>query len=171
MAKSLLVCSVVCMLAAGGLSACDKAESAAIVDKGKISGAIKDDVHGLIASFNTKDAAGAVSHDAADVVSMFHGQANVVGVEGDLAMTKEQVSDPRAYVQIGNETVDIADSGEMAVYRTVYKYTSTNPKTKKDMVEHGNWLIGYKQVDGKWKIAWNVVSDTGPEPAADAKAK
>jgi ketosteroid isomerase-like protein len=170
MTRSQLLGSVVCMLAVVGLSACDKAQSAAVVDKGKISGAIKDDVHGLIASFNSKDAAGAVSHDASDVVSMFHGQANVVGAEGDLAMTKQQVADPRAYLQIGNETVDVADSGEMAVYRTAYKYTSTNPKTKKDTVEHGNWLIGYKQVDGKWKIAWNVVSDTGPELAA-AKAK
>jgi ketosteroid isomerase-like protein len=170
MTRSQLLGSVVCMLAVVGLSACDKAQSAAVVDKGKISGAIKDDVHGLVASFNTKDAAGAASHDAPDVIFMFHGQPNAVGLEADLQSTKQMVSDPRAYIQLGNETVDVANSGDMAVYRTVYKFTSTDPKTKKDAVERGNWVIGYKQVDGKWKVAWNVVSDTGPEPAA-AKAK
>jgi ketosteroid isomerase-like protein len=165
MARSQLFCSVVCMLAAVALSACDKAESAAVVDKVQIAGAIKDDVHALVASFNSKDAAKAVAHDAPDIVVMFHGQANVVGPAADLEVTKQQVSDPRAYVQIGNETVDVANSGEMAVYRTSYRYTSSDPKTKKDVVERGNWVIGYKQVDGQWKIAWNVVSDTGPVPA------
>jgi ketosteroid isomerase-like protein len=166
MARSQLVCTVVCMLAVGALSACDKAQSA-VVDKGQVATAIKDDVHKLVTEFNAKDAVKAVAHDAPDVVFMFHGQPNVVGVEADLASTKQMVSDPRAYIQLGNETVDVADSGEMAVYRTSYRFVSTDPKTKADATERGNWLIGYKQVDGKWKIAWNVVSDTGAAPAAN----
>ena len=168
MTRLQLTCSVVCMLAASALTACDGGPVPP--DKGKISGAIKDDVHEVVAAFNTKDADKVVTHDAPDIVFMFHGQPNVVGVAADLASTKQMVADPRAYIQLGNETVDVADSGEMAVYHTVYKFTSTNPKGKGDVVEHGNWLIGYKLIDGKWKIAWNVVSDTGPPPAEPAKA-
>ncbi len=56
---------------------------------------------------------------------------------------------------------------DMAVYRATYNFTSTDPKTKAPATETGNWVIGYKTVDGGWKMAWSVVSDT---PAAAPKA-
>ena len=54
----------------------------------------------------------------------------------------------------------------MAVYRATYSFSREDPKTKKEMTEVGNWVVGYqKQPDGAWKIAWNVVSDAPPAPA------
>ena len=67
----------------------------------------------------------------------------------------------RLKIAVINEKVDVAASGEMAVYRADYAYTMTDSETKKPVIERGNWLIGYKtQADGSWKIAWNVVSNT-----------
>lgn len=159
---------VVAALMGVSLAACTKPTPATpAVDTGKIVAAIKADAAELVTNFNTHDAVKSVAHDAPDMVGMFHGAANVVGPAADLALTKQQVADPSAKITTSNETVDVAASGEMAVYRASYVYNFTNPKTKKPATEHGNWLIGYRQQpDGGWKIAWNVVSDT---PATAAK--
>ena len=169
---------------AGSLAACNAPEAVKAaapvepakpaVDTAKIAAAVKAVAAQLVADFNAKDAAKAVSHDEAGYVGMFHGAPNTVGPEADLAMTKMQVSDPNVKLTIADATVDVAASGEMAVYRTTYAYVSTDPKTKKPTTENGNWLLGYKaQADGSWKLAWGVVSDTGPAapPAAPATTK
>lgn len=157
--------SLAVVVGAVSLTACGK--PAEKVDTAKIGEAVKADVKQLVADFNAHDAVKAVSHDAPDVVAMFHGSPNVVGAEADLALTKQQLTDPGAKVEVSGETVDVAASGEMAVYRATYSYTMTEPTTKKLVTEPGNWLLGYKlQPDGSWKIAWNVVSSTGPAVAA-----
>lgn len=149
------------------LAACTK--PAATADTAKIADTIKADAAQLVEHFNARDAEKAVSHDAPDYVGMFHGTPNVEGPAADLALTKLQVADPASKIAVSNETVDVASAGDMAVYRATYAYTMTDPATKKIVTENGNWLLGYKpQPDGAWKIAWAVVSDTGPAPAAPA---
>jgi ketosteroid isomerase-like protein len=137
------------------------ATSALAADTGKIAAAIRADVDQLVVQFNAHDAVAAVSHDAPGIVIMFHGTPNGVGQAADLAVTKQQVADPMAKVTVSDVTVDVAASGDLAVYRATYAYTATDPKTKGPVVEHGNWLIGYRlQADGTWKIIWDIVSDT-----------
>ncbi len=161
--------AVIVVAAAFTLSACTK--PAATADTAKIADTIKADVAQLVEHFNARDAEKAVSHDAPDYVGMFHGTPNVVGPEQDLALTKVQMADPASKLAVSDETVDVASAGDMAVYRATYAYTMTDPATKKPATENGNWLLGYKtQADGSWKIAWGVVSDTGPAPAAAAPA-
>ena len=149
------------LLGAASLTACNKPAATAKADTSKAADAIRADVAKLVEEFNAHDAKAAVAHDAPDVVIMFHGTPNAVGSMADLMITSKQVEDPLAKVAVRNETVDVANSGEMAVYRADYAYTMSDPKTKKPITERGNWLIGYKtQADGSWKIAWNVVSNT-----------
>jgi len=162
------------LLAAASLAACTKPAAApTAVDKAKIAEAVKADAEGMIAAFNARDAEKAVSHDAPGMVGMFHGTPNVVGAEQDLKMTKEQFAQNAvANVKLSDETVDVADSGEMAVYRASYAFSGEDPKTKKAINESGNWVVGYqKQSDGSWKIAWNVVSDAPAAAPAAAPAK
>jgi ketosteroid isomerase-like protein len=156
-------------LMAASLGACNKAEPAKpAVDTGKIADAVKADVAQLVTDFNAHDAAKAASHDAPDVVAMAHGQPNVGGKAADLASSQKGfAADQTQHVTVANETVDVAASGDMAVYRSTYVFSAADPKTKKPMTENGNYLAGYKlQPDGSWKIAWSIVSDTGPSPAA-----
>jgi ketosteroid isomerase-like protein len=159
--------AIAVLLAAVSLAACNKAAAPAAVDKAKIAETVKADANGLITAFNARDAEKAVSHDAPGMVGMFHGSPNVVGAEQDLATTKQQfAANSIANIKLSNETVDVADSGDMAVYRASYAFSGEDPKTKKPIAETGNWVVGYqKQADGSWKIAWNVVSDTAPAPA------
>ena len=166
--------TIIAMLcAAGGLASCDKNAAAETkVDKTAIQKAVKNDVADLVESFNNKNIEKAVTHDTPDVVFMMHGAPNAVGPDQDLKATKAIAADPLAWITIGNETVDVSDAGDMAVYRTSYSLRMTDPKTKKEAHEKGNWVIGYKkQANDSWKIAWNVVSDTPPEAAAATPAK
>jgi len=154
--------SVLLVLGATSLAACTKpADTAAKADTSKAEAAVRADIAKLVEEFNAHDAKAAVAHDAPDEVSMFHGTPNTVGPEADLMITTKQMQDPLAKIAVSNEKVDVANSGEMAVYRAEYAYTMTDAKMKKPVIERGNWLVGYKtQADGSWKIAWNVVSNT-----------
>ena len=172
MNNRMLLGGVLGLAASVSLAGCNApAPAKPAVDTAKIADAVKADADALVTDFNARDAAKAVAHDAPGMVAMFHGAPNVVGVDADLANTKVQMADAALKLAVSNETVDVASSGDMAVYRSTYAYTFTDPKTKKPTTETGNWVIGYKQqAGGAWKITWNVVSDTPPAtPEAPAK--
>jgi len=174
MTNTQLAGAALAALMAASVGACNKAEPAKpAADTGKIADAVKADVAQLVADFNAHDAAKAASHSAADVVQMAHGRANIVGAAADLAANQKAFAgSPTQHVTVADEAVDVAASGDMAVYRSTYAFNVTDPKTKKSVTENGNYLAGYKQqADGSWKIAWAVVSDTAPGPAAPAAAK
>jgi ketosteroid isomerase-like protein len=95
---------------------------------------------------------------------MIHGQANYSGVDTDLKTSKQLFATGPTKEVFSNETVDVADSGEMAVYRATYAWSYTDPNTKQPVTENGNEVAGYrKQADGSWKIEWTITADT---PAA-----
>ena len=125
----------------------------------------------LTLDFNAHDVAKVVSHDAPDVVQMFHGFPNFVGVAGDTTNNQQFfAANPNGKFAVADAAVDVAASGDMAVYRATYVLTFTDPKTKAPATEHGNYLAGYKQqADGSWKMTWSVVSDV-PGPAPTAKS-
>ena len=166
-------------LMAASLGACTKPDAGAngaakpAVDTGKIADAVKADEAQLVTDFNAHDATKTASHDATDVVAMAHGQANTVGAAADLAANQKAFAvDSAQHVTTANESVDVANSGDMAVYHSTYVFTATDPKTKKTVTENGNYLAGYKlQSDGSWKIAWSIIADTPATPAAAAAPK
>ena len=161
-------------LMAASLAACNPATPAKpAVDTGKIADAVKADATQIVADYNAHDPAKFVSHLASDDVAMFHGAPNDVGVAASQAEVKQTFATvPDIHVTLADQAVDVAASGDMAVFRSTYTVTSTNPKTKKPATETGNYLAGYKlQTDGPWKQAWSVVSDVGPPPKAAPAAK
>ena len=170
MTTSKLAGTTAAVLLAASLAACAKPEAAKpAVDTAKVAETVKADVTQLIAEFNAKDVDKAVAHDAPDYLSMFHGAPNTVGPAADKEVTKQQVSDPNMKLVATIDAVDVAEAGDMAVVRSTYDYSFTDPATKAAKTEHGNWLLGYKkQADGAYKVAWGVVSDS---PAVAPAAK
>ena len=161
-------------LMAASLAACNPATPAKpAVDTGKISDAVKADATQLVADYNAHDATKVVSHMAPDGVAMFHGSPNAVGPAANAAGAKQTFADvPDLHVTLADQAVDVAASGDMAVFRSTYVTTLTDPKTKKPVTDKGNYLAGYKlQSDGSWKQEWSVVSDVGPPPKAAPAAK
>lgn len=146
------------------VSACTQKSEA--VDTAKVESEVRATVDATIAAFNAKDAEKATSMDAPDYVGMFHGAANIVGPEQDLAVTREQLASLSAPLEVGKATVDVSSAGDMAVWAAPYVYQFTDAKTKAPTVEHGNWVLVFKrQADGTMKVRYGIVSDT---PAPDA---
>jgi ketosteroid isomerase-like protein len=172
MTRFQLTGAAMAVLVAGSLGACNKMGPATpAADTAKISDAVKADVARLATDFNAHDTTKVVSHDAPGVVQMYHGAPNVVGVDADTEGSKAFFkTNPDTKVSVADATVDVAASGDMAVYRSTFTLTYTDPKTHKPTTDTGNYLAGYRaQPDGSWKIAWSVVSDT-PPAAADRKS-
>ncbi len=134
-------------------------------DAAKVGDEVQANMTAMVAAFAARDAEKAVSWDTNNFVGMFHGMPNVEGQDGDRALTKEQVADPAMKFSVSNADVDVADSGDLAVWRATYSYTFTDPVTKQPKTEVGNWVVGWKrQADGTMKEAWGVVSDTPAAP-------
>ncbi len=139
-------------------------------DTAKIADAVKADVHKLLAEYNAHDADKAASHDSPGYVSMFHGTTNGVGPEADAAEMKRQMADPAVKFEASNETVDVARSGDLAVYRATYAFTYTDPKTHSPTTERGNWIAAYHpQADGTLKLIWSIGADTPSAAPAAAR--
>ncbi|HWE46103.1 MAG TPA: hypothetical protein VG407_08740 [Caulobacteraceae bacterium] len=157
MATLKVASALAALIAAASLTGCGKPKPANTLT----ADGVKADVHSLIAAFNAHDAAKTVSHDAPDFVGMFHGMANNLGPAADLSITKLQVADPKAHIDLSNERVDVSKAGDMAVYRATYAATSTDPKANRTVVEHGNLLIGYRiGPNGMPQVTWDSFSDT-----------
>jgi uncharacterized protein (TIGR02246 family) len=172
MTKFQLASAAAAALVAASLGACTSPLEKSAVDTGKIADVVKADVAQLAADFNAHDAAKVASHDAPDVVQIFHGTANEIGPAADQAASVKFFADnPTTKFSVANESVDVSKSGDMAVYRSTYTLVATDPKTKKDVTETGNYIAAYKhQPDGSWKIAWSVGSDTPPPAPAATKS-
>ena len=174
MTRLTLAGAALTVLMSASLAACTKpaADKATAnqtaADTGAIAAAVKADADQLVADFNAHDAVKSASHDAPGMVGMFHGTPNTVGADADLASTKQLFADsPKTTFSVADETVDVAASGDMAVYRATYSYAYNDAKTKKPINETGNWVTGYKkQPDGSWKMAWEILAETPAAPPA-----
>lgn len=138
-------------------------------DVAKTADEAKAVIAGVATAYNAHDAAKAASYDSPDYASMFHGQPNGIGPAADEAMMKQQFADPATRFDLSVQSVDVARSGEMAVVRTTYRFSYTDPKTKAVASESGNWVAGLKrQSDGSLKLAWSIGADTPAAPAPAA---
>ena len=96
---------------------------------------------------------------------------NMPAMKGSAAikgMVKEMVADKNFSMNFGSDLVEVSKSSDYGYSHGTYTLTSTDPKTKKAVVEKGNYVTVYKkQADGSWK----AVADTtiAEAPAAPAK--
>lgn len=143
-----------CLLAA--------APSAAAPSQAEIARTIKADVAEMVAGINAHDVARATAFDAPDLVSMESGRKPSFGAQADhdgLAMAFKYA--PSWRLSLIDETVDVAKSGDMAVYRSTYNEDSTNNGVA--MTHTVNFIAGFeRQSDGGWKVAWSVVCAQSP---------
>ena len=129
------------------------------VDKAAIAQTIKTDVAQLVAGLNAHDAVKTTAYDATDIISMECGSPPTVGVEADREGFKTGFAhDPFWRVSLIDETVDVASSGDMAVYRGTYN--EDNGRAGVLMTHKTNFIAEFKrQSDRSWKIVWYSVSN------------
>jgi ketosteroid isomerase-like protein len=143
------------LAAAGSLSG----KAAAPVDTAAIAQTIKGDVAQLVAGLNAHDAVKTTAFDAPDIISMECGSPPAVGIEADRDGFKTGFAhDPLWRVSLIDETVDVASSGEMAVYRGAYNEDHGRAGV---LVTHKtNFIAEFKrQSNQSWKMVWYSVSN------------
>ena len=151
-APSLLL--LTCAIASTASSA-----TAQSVDTAAIAETIKTDVAQLVAGLNAHDPVKTTAYDAPNVISMECGSPSTVGVEADREGFKTGFAhDPLWKVSLIDETVDVASSGDLAVYRGTYHEDNSHAGV---LTTHKtNFLAEFKhQSDGSWKIVWYSVSN------------
>lgn len=132
--------------------------AAVSADTAAIAQTIKADVAQVVAGINAHDAVKATAYDAPDVISMECDSPSTVGAQADREGFKAGFAhDPQWKVALIDETVDVASSGDLAVYRGTYN--EDNSRNGVLMTHKTNFLAEFKrQSDGSWKIAWYSVS-------------
>jgi ketosteroid isomerase-like protein len=127
-----------------------------------VAAQIKADVAVMIAGINSKDIDKATKFDAPDLISMESGRPPSVGAEANhdgLSMVFKYV--PSWHLTMLDETIDVAGSGDMAVYRSTYREDSLHDGVP--FTHDGNYLAGFRRdLDGMWRVHWSVVSWQSP---------
>lgn len=129
------------------------------VDKAAIAETIKMDVAQVVAGLNAHDAAKVTAYDASNVISMECGSPSTVGVEADREGFKMGFAHDSLWrVSLIDETVDVASSGDLAVYRGTYNEDNGHEGVL--MTHKTNFLVEFKrQSDRSWRIVWYSVSN------------
>jgi ketosteroid isomerase-like protein len=133
--------------------------AAVSVDTAVIAETIKTDVAQLVAGINAHDAVKTTAYDAPNVISMECGNPSTIGVEADRQGFKMGFAhDPLWRVSLIDETVDVASSGDLALYRGTYN--EDNSRAGVLMTHKTNFIAEFKrQSDGPWRIVWYSVSN------------
>ena len=129
------------------------------IDTAAIAKTIKADVAQLVAGLNAHDPVKTTAYDSANIISMECGSPSAVGIEADREGFKTGFAhDPLWKVRLIDETVDVASSGDLAVYRGTYN--EDNGGNGLLMTHKTNFLAEFKhQSDGSWKMVWYSVSN------------
>lgn len=127
-------------------------------DPSSVATTIKADVAEIVAGINAHDVNRATQFDADAIVSMESGRPPSFGLESEkqgLGMSFQH--SPSWRLHLIDEGVDVASSGEMAIYRATYDENSTGDGGTA-MTHKVNFLAEFKkQPDGAWKVVWSVV--------------
>lgn len=128
----------------------------------QIDAKIRSEVAEIIAGINAKDIDKATKYDAADLLSMESGRPPSTGAKADhdgLSMAFKY--SPDWHLTLVDESVDVAKSGDLAVYRSTYREDSTHDGVP--YTHTGNYLAGFRlDPDGVWRVHWSVVSWQSP---------
>lgn len=125
-----------------------------------VAAEVKAAIHTQIEAYAARDQAKAASILAPDIKTFFHGEPNVVGAEAANAALQAQLALPDVKLEVSDETVDVAASGDLAVYHATYRFSFTNPETSQPFVEVGNWVgIFKRQPDGAMRLSTDIIAD------------
>jgi len=127
-----------------------------------IASEIKAYVAEIVAGINSKDIDKATKFDAPDLVSMESMRPPSYGAKEDrdgLSMVFKYA--PSWHLSLIDETVEVAKSGDMAIYRGTYSEDSMRDGVP--YTHRGDYIAGFRRdPDGMWRVHWSVVCWQSP---------
>ncbi|HEV7157592.1 MAG: YybH family protein [Dongiales bacterium] len=136
------------------------AQAKPMVDHTKAAEDVKAAVRNLVAGINAHNPDQATAGETADAIGMEAGRPDTLGRSQDRAGFKMSFAQsPSWRVGLIDENVDVARSGDMAIYRGLYHEDSVNDGVP--MTHKVHFIAELRrQADGSWKMPWYVVSPT-----------
>ena len=126
--------------------------------------AIKDLEAQWLASAKAKDADKVMAFYADDASFMPPDMPIQNGKDAIHNVYKDLLADPNLAVDlVGTEKVEVSKTSDFAYSQGAYTMTTTDPKTKKPMMEKGKYVTVYKmQADGSWKAIEDMFNADAP---------
>ncbi len=125
--------------------------------------AIRDTESAWVKAFATKEPEKAAAFYADDAASMLPDTPLMTGKQAIIAGMKPELGDPNFSLVFAPTKVEIAKSGDIAYSQGWFKYTTTDPKTRKRVGQAGNYVEVYKkQADGTWKVEEDIATEETP---------
>jgi uncharacterized protein (TIGR02246 family) len=125
--------------------------------------AIRDSEAAWVRAFATKEPEKAAAFYADDAASMLPDTPLMTGRKAIIAGMKPELGDPNFSLVFVPTKVEIAKLGDIAYSQGTFKYTTTDPKTKKRVGQAGNYVEVYKkQADGTWKVEADIATEETP---------
>jgi ketosteroid isomerase-like protein len=124
---------------------------------------IRDTEAAWVKAFATKEPEKAEAFYADDADSMLPDTPLMAGKAAIIAGMKPELGDPNFSLVFAPTKVEIAKSGDIAYSKGTFKYTTTDPKTKRRVGQVGNYVEVYKkQADGTWKVQEDIATEETP---------
>ena len=125
--------------------------------------AIRDSEAAWVKAFATKEPEKAAAFYADDAASMLPDTPLMTGRRAIIAGMKPELGDPNFSLVFAPTKVEIAKSGDIAYTQGTFKYTTTDPKTRKRVGQSGNYVEVYKrQANGTWKVEEDIATEETP---------
>lgn len=125
--------------------------------------AIRETEAAWVKAFATKEPEKAAAFYADDAASMLPDTPLMTGRTAIIAGMKPELGDPNFSLVFAPTKVEIAKSGDIAYSQGTFKYTTTDPKTRKRVGQAGNYVEVYKkQADGTWKVEEDIATEETP---------
>jgi uncharacterized protein (TIGR02246 family) len=141
--------------AAASLSGCQRYEShegePAKVDVAAVENAIRADQAKWNDEFKAKNLDGLVAHYTPDAFFVAPGVEPAKGSKDIREVYEEALKDPAFAATFTSDTIDVAQSGDLAYVRGHFTETFTHSDTNKPTSDSGAYVMIYKkQPDGSW---------------------
>lgn len=135
------------------LGACTQQPAVAPDTRAQDEAAIRSAAKDWAAAAEAKDAEKFVSFYTDDATLMLEDSPDFQGKAAIREAIGGMMQDPNFALSFETTQVEVARSGDFAYERGTYTITTTDPKTKKPVIENGSGLVVWqKQQDGTWKV-------------------
>ncbi len=106
-------------------------------------------------------------YSAVDAVGLFPNSPPVTGRDDLQGAWATMMSDPNFALSFQGTQADASKGGDMVYTVGTYSLTTSDPKNKKPVTDHGKYMTVYKkQADGTWKAVADSINSDLPAPGA-----
>jgi len=128
--------------------------------------AIRDSDARWLKAAQVRDAAGEAALFASDGVAYREHVEPLVGPAAFQAWAaKDYADNPNQNITWTTNSLEVAESGDLAVQTGEYHLTGLGPKGEGE--DRGRFVTVWKKVEGAWKVAYDIGSTTMPEAPAE----